>query len=166
MAWGLLPLLYAAADLNLSTIGVLVAVSPAVWGIGQLGTGALSDRVGRKRLIAGGQLTQALGLAVIAFGDRFGVWLTGSVLYGAGTAMAYPTLIASVSDVAHPVWRGAAVGIYRLWRDIGFAVGAVGAGILADLFSIPTAIAVVGVITAASGADVLARMRETLPGST
>lgn len=162
MAWGLLPLLYATARLDVSTIGILVAIAPAVWGVGQLGTGALSDRVGRKWLIAAGQLTEAAGLLVIAVGTTFGVWAAGSVLFGAGTAMAYPTLIAAVSDVAHPSWRGAAVGVYRLWRDIGFAVGALLAGALADLYNIKTAIIVIAFITAISGIDVTLRMRETL----
>jgi len=163
MAWGLLPLLYAGAGLKLSTIGALVAIAPAVWGIGQLGTGALSDRIGRKWLIAAGQLTEAAGLLLIAAGGSIGYWVTGSVLFGAGTAMAYPTLIAAVSDVAHPTWRGAAVGVYRLWRDVGFAVGAVLAGVLADIYSIETAIVIVAAITAASGLDVIVRLRETLP---
>jgi MFS family permease len=141
----------------------LIAIAPAVWGVGQLFTGALSDRIGRKWLIAGGQFTEAAGLLVIAFGDTFTVWALGSALFGAGTAMAYPTLIAAVGDVAHPAWRGAAVGVYRLWRDIGFAVGAVLAGTLADLYSLSTAIVVVALITAASGLDVTLRMRETHP---
>jgi MFS family permease len=163
MAWGLLPLLYATAGLDLSAIGVLIALAPAVWGVGQLATGALSDRIGRKRLIAAGQLTEAAGLVVIALGNEFSIWAIGSVMFGAGTAMAYPTLIAAVSDVAHPAWRGAAVGIYRLWRDIGFAVGALLTGVLMDLYTITTAIFVVAAITAASGIDVSIRMRETLP---
>jgi MFS family permease len=162
-AWGLLPLIYAGAGLDLSTIGALIAIAPAVWGIGQLATGALSDRIGRKWLIAVGQLNQAAGLLLIALGGSIEYWVAGSVLFGAGTAMAYPTLIAAVSDVAHPTWRGAAVGVYRLWRDVGFAVGAVLAGIVADLYSISTAIVVVAAITAASGLDVIVRMRETLP---
>jgi MFS family permease len=164
MAWGLFPPFFVAAGLDLGTVGVLVAIAPAVWGVGQLGTGILSDRIGRKWLIAGGQFTEAAGLAVIAFGDTFAVWAAGSAMFGAGTAMAYPTLIAAVGDVAHPTWRGAAVGVYRLWRDIGFAVGAVLAGSLADLYSLATAIAVVAVITALSGLDVVVRMRETRPG--
>lgn len=164
VAWGLFPLLYATAGLDLSAIGVLIALAPAVWGIGQLGTGALSDLIGRKWLIAAGQFTEAAGLVVIALGTRFSIWAIGSVMFGAGTAMAYPTLIASVSDVAHPSWRGAAVGIYRLWRDLGFAVGALLAGVMVDLYSISIAIIVVAVITAASGVDVAIRMRETLPG--
>jgi MFS family permease len=164
MAWGLFPVFFAlVGGLDLATVGLLVAIAPAVWGVGQLFTGALSDRVGRKWLIAGGQFTEAAGLLVIAFGDSFGVWAVGSAMFGAGTAMAYPTLIAAVGDVAHPAWRGAAVGVYRLWRDIGFAVGAVLAGTLADLYSLQVAIVMVAAITAASGLDVTLRMTETHP---
>jgi MFS family permease len=162
MAWGLFPLYFATAGLDLATIGLLAAIAPAVWGVGQLGTGVLSDRIGRKWLIAGGQVTQAVGLLAIAAGDTFAVWATGSALLGAGTAMAYPTLIATVGDVAHPAWRGAAVGVYRFWRDLGFAVGAVLAGALADLYSIAVAITVVAGITALSGVDVAVRLPETL----
>src|SRR6056297_458149 len=165
MAWGLFPVFFALAGLSVGTVGLLVAIAPAVWGVGQLFTGALSDCIGRKWLIAGGQLTEAAGLVVIAFGDSAAVWAVGSMLFGAGTAMAYPTLIAAIGDVAHPAWRGAAVGVYRLWRDLGFAVGAVLAGTLADLYSLTTAILVVAAITAASGADVALRMRETHPPS-
>ncbi len=164
MAWGLFPLYFTlTSDLAVGTVGLLIAIAPAVWGVGQLFTGALSDRVGRKWLIAGGQYTEAAGLLVIALGDSFAVWAVGSAMFGAGTAMAYPTLIAAVGDVAHPTWRGAAVGVYRLWRDIGFAVGAVLAGTLADLYTLSTAIVVVAAITAASGLDVTLRMRETHP---
>lgn len=161
MAWGLFPIYFSLEGLDLGTIGVLVAIAPAVWGFGQLFTGALSDRVGRKWLIAGGQLTQAVGLAVIALGSSFGVWATGSALLGAGTAMAYPTLIAAVGDIAHPKWRGTAVGVYRLWRDLGFAIGAVLAGVVADIFTVDTAIIVVALITAASALDVATTMQET-----
>ncbi|MEX2619552.1 MAG: MFS transporter [Egibacteraceae bacterium] len=163
MAWGLFPIFFAAGGADLATVGLLTAIAPAVWGVGQLGTGALSDRVGRKWLIAGGQLVEAGGLLVIALGDTAAVWAAGSAVFGAGTAMAYPTLLAAVGDVAHPRWRGAAVGVYRLWRDIGFAVGAILAGGLADAYTIPTAIVVVAAITAASGVDVAGRMRETHP---
>ncbi len=165
MAWGLFPIYFALAGLEVGTVGLLVAIAPAVWGVGQLFTGALSDRVGRKWLIAGGQVTEAAGLLVIALGDTFTVWAVGSAMFGAGTAMAYPTLIAAIGDVAHPSWRGAAVGVYRLWRDLGFAVGAVLAGTLADLYSLTTAIVVVAAITAASGLDVAIRMAETHPPS-
>ena len=162
MAWGLFPLFFAAAGLSVGRIGVVIAISPAVWGIGQLVTGALSDRVGRKWLIAGGQWTEAVGLLLIATGDSFWTWAAGSATFGAGTAMAYPTLLAAIGDIAHPVWRARAVGAYRLWRDLGFAVGAVLSGVLADAVDIGFAIVVVAAITAASGADVAIRMRETL----
>ncbi len=162
MAWGLFPIFFSlSGDLTVGSVGLLIAIAPAVWGAGQLYTGYLSDRIGRKGLIVGGQLTEAAGLLIIAFGDTFAVWAVGSVLFGAGTAMAYPTLIAAVGDIAHPAWRGAAVGVYRWWRDFGFAVGAVLAGVLADVYSITTAIVVIAAITAASGIDVAVRMTET-----
>ncbi|MDZ7679644.1 MAG: MFS transporter [Acidimicrobiales bacterium] len=162
MAWGLFPLFFAAGGVSVGKIGGLIAIAPAVWGVGQLFTGALSDKVGRKWLIAGGQFAEATGLTIIALGNGFGVWALGSAVFGAGTAMAYPTLIAAIGDVAHPTWRASAVGVYRLWRDLGFAVGAVLAGVLADVVSIEFAILIIAGITAASGLDVSARMRETL----
>jgi MFS family permease len=161
-AWGLFPLLFAAGGLSTGRVGLLTAIAPAVWGIGQLATGAWSDRVGRKRLITAGQWTEAAGLAVVALGDTFTVWALGSALFGAGTALAYPTLLAAVGDLAHPAWRGTAVGVYRFWRDMGFAVGAVVAGLVADAHGLAIAIAAVAAITAGSGADVAVRMRETL----
>jgi MFS family permease len=148
---------------SLTTSGSPAGVVRVHGPLGQLFTGALSDRIGRKWLIAGGQLTEAAGLVVIAMGDTASVWAAGSALFGAGTAMAYPTLIAAVGDVAHPRWRGGAVGVYRLWRDLGFAVGAVLAGVLADRYSLTTAIVVVAGITALSGLDVALRLRETRP---
>jgi MFS family permease len=161
MAWGLFPLLFATGGLPVSQVGLLTAVAPATWAGGQLLTGALSDRIGRKWLIAVGQWTQAAGLLIIGLGSTVSEWTAGSVVLGAGTAMAYPTLLAAVGDVARPAWRGTAVGVYRFWRDIGFAVGAILAGVLADAYGIPTAIVVVAAITAASGLDVAARMDET-----
>ena len=163
MAWGLLPLLYAAAGLSLGEIGVLAASYPAVWAVAQIGTGAWSDRVGRKPLIVAGMLLQAAAIALIAAGSTFEVWLGAAVALGFGTALVYPTLLAAVADVAEPVWRGSALGIYRLWRDLGFAAGAVIAGLIADAAGIPTAIWVVAALTAFSGLVVLARMRETRP---
>ncbi|WP_115931397.1 MFS transporter [Citricoccus nitrophenolicus] len=159
LAWGLFPVLFAAAGLSLGQIGILAAAYPAVWGAGQLATGALSDRWGRKGFIVAGMLTQALALALIAVGSGFGAWLVAMVLLGVGTAMAYPTLLAAIGDVAHPAWRARSVGIYRLWRDGGFAAGAVIAGLVADAFGIPTAVTVVAALTAASGALVAVRMR-------
>jgi MFS family permease len=163
LAWGLFPILFADAGLSISRIGILAAVYPAVWGLGQLVTGGLSDRIGRKPLIVGGMLTQAVALAWIAATTGFGPWAVGAIVLGAGTAMVYPTLLAAIGDVAHPRWRARSVGIYRLWRDGGFAVGAVLAGIVADLVSIEAAIWAVAALTAASGIVVIARMYETHP---
>jgi MFS family permease len=163
MAWGLLPLFYASQGLAVAEIGILAAAYPAVWGIGQIGTGALSDRIGRKGLIVGGMLLQAGAIGLIAAASTFAVWLLAAALLGLGTAMVYPTLLAAVADVATPAWRGAAVGVYRLWRDLGFAAGAVVAGVLADRAGMPFAIGAIAAITAASGMVVLVRMRETRP---
>ncbi len=162
MAWGLFPLLFAAAGLSLTDIGVLAAIYPAVWGLGQLVTGAASDRIGRKQLIVAGMGTQAIGLVVVALGARFAVFALGAALLGVGTAMVYPTLLAAIGDVAHPSWRASAVGVYRLWRDLGYAVGALLAGVIADAFGVPTATLTVAALTAASGLVVAVRMRETL----
>ncbi|HEX6106466.1 MAG TPA: MFS transporter [Gemmatimonadales bacterium] len=162
LAWGLFPLFFAAAGLNVATIGVLSFTYPAVWGLLQLGTGALSDRWGRKWLIAGGMLVQAAALAAIALTHGFWPWVGSSALLGAGTAMVYPTLLAAVGDVAHPRWRGSAVGVYRLWRDSGYAVGALLAGVLADLLGMGWAIGAVALLTLGSGLLVAARMPETL----
>ncbi|MDR6623590.1 MFS family permease [Sinomonas atrocyanea] len=159
LAWGLFPVLFASAGLSLGQIGLLAAVYPAVWGAGQLVTGAASDRYGRKWLIAAGMVVQAAALGMVAAGHGFGIWLAAAVLLGAGTAMVYPTLLAAIGDVAHPAWRARSVGIYRLWRDGGFAVGALLSGILADAYGLPTAVAAVAVLTALSGLVVAVRMR-------
>jgi MFS family permease len=165
LAWGLFPLFFAAAGLDLARIGILSFTYPAVWGLLQLWTGTLSDRWGRKRLIAAGMLLQAGALAGIAMVRGFWPWVGASALLGVGTAMVYPTLLAAVGDVAHPSWRGSAVGIYRLWRDSGYAVGALLAGALADLFGMAWSIGAVALLTAASGVVVAWRMPETLhPG--
>jgi len=165
LAWGLFPLLFAQHGLNVERIGLLAALYPAVWGLGQLATGALSDRWGRKRLIAGGMFLQAGAIGLIAATTSFGPWAVGAILLGAGTAMVYPTLLAVIGDVAHPAWRASSVGVYRLWRDSGFAVGAVLAGIIADAFSIGAAIWAVAVLTALSGVVVTVRMYETHPAA-
>jgi MFS family permease len=163
VAWGTFPLLFAQGGLAVSRIAILAALYPAVWGAGQLATGALSDRWGRKRLIAAGMWTQAAAIGLIAAVHGFWPWAAGAVLLGAGTAMVYPTLLAAVGDVAHPAWRASAVGVYRLWRDAGFAAGALLAGVIADAFGLAAAIWAVAVITAASGVVVAARMYETHP---
>ncbi len=162
LAWGVFPLFFAAAGLSVARIGILVALYPAVWGAGQLVTGALSDRWGRKWLIAVGMWVQAIAIGLIAATRGFAPWAGGAVLLGAGTAMVYPTLLAAIGDVAHPNWRARAVGVYRLWRDGGFAVGALVAGVSADALGVAGAIWVVAAITAVSGVVVAFRMYETL----
>ena len=164
LAWGLFPILFASAGLSVGRIGVLAALYPAVWGVGQLYTGGLSDRVGRKPLIVAGMLIQGAAIAWIGATHTFAAWAAGAILLGAGTAMVYPTLLAAIGDVAHPAWRARSIGVYRLWRDGGFAVGALLAGILADAISIPAAIYAVAALTAASGLVAAFRMYETHPG--
>jgi MFS family permease len=152
LAWGLAPLYLAANGASVTEVGIVAAVYPAVWGVGQLATGALSDRTGRKPLITIGMLVQAGALALlVAGGGEFGPALGAAVLLGLGTALVYPTLIAAVSDVAQPVDRAQLVGVYRFWRDFGFVVGALVAGIVADAFGAGAAIAVVSALTAGSG---------------
>jgi MFS family permease len=162
LAWGIFPIFFARGGLSVGRIGILAAVYPAVWGAGQLVTGALSDRLGRKWLIAAGMWTQAAAIGFIAAVHGFWPWALGALLLGAGTAMVYPTLLAAIGDVAHPTWRASAVGVYRLWRDGGFAIGALVAGVVADLLGLTAAIWVVAALTAVSGVVVALRMYETL----
>ncbi len=161
MAWGLFPLFYAGAGIDLGAIGTLAAIYPATWGVAQLATGAWSDRVGRKWLIAGGMWVQAIGIAVIVRSSRFAGFATGAALLGVGTAMVYPTLLAAIGDVAHPSWRASAVGVYRLWRDLGYAIGALLAGLVADALGLPAALWLVAALTFGSGLLVAVRMTET-----
>jgi MFS family permease len=162
MAWGLFPLIFAIANLRLDQIGALVAIYPATWGITQVATGALSDRFGRKWLIASGMWVQAVGIGLVIVSTSFGGFAAGGVLLGMGTAMVYPTLLAAIGDVAHPSWRASSVGVYRLWRDFGYVVGALLAGITADLVGISAAVWLVAAITLASGVVVALRM-DSLP---
>jgi len=162
LAWGILPLLFAAHGQSVEAIGVLAAIYPAVWCVGQLFTGAWSDRVGRKPFIVAGMVLQGAALALIAATTGFATWAAGAVLIGAGTALVYPTLIAAVGDVAHPTWRATAVGVYRLWRDSGYVVGALLGGVVADLFDLRAAVMVVAVLSVISGLVVATRMQETV----
>jgi MFS family permease len=166
MVWGLLPLFLAGFGLSVERIGLLAATYPGVWGVAQLFTGALSDRIGRKWLIAGGMWVQAAGIGLLVWGGTFPFWFGGVVLLGLGTAMVYPTLLAAISDVAHPIWRGSALGVYRLWRDGGYAVGALASGLLADALGMNVAIDAIGALTFLSGVVVATTMRETLPART
>jgi MFS family permease len=160
MAWGLFPLVYAGAGLDLARIGTLAAIYPATWALCQLATGALSDRIGRKLLIVAGMWVQAVGIGVVIVSTGYGGFALGNVFLGIGTAMVYPTLLAAITDVAHPTWRASAVGVYRLWRDLGYAVGALLAGFVADALGIASAVWCVVAITFAAGVVVLVRMRE------
>ena len=162
MAWGLFPILFAAAQMSLSQIGVLAAIYPATWGVAQLFTGAWSDRVGRKWLIAAGMWMQSVGIGVVALASGFSSFALGTALLGVGTAMVYPTLLAAIGDVAHPVWRASSVGVYRLWRDLGYAIGAVLAGVTADALGLAAAMWLVAALTFGSGVVVALRMTETL----
>ena len=162
MAWGLFPLFFAAAEMDLGQIGTLAAIYPATWGMAQLVTGALSDRVGRKWLIVWGMWVQAIGIAVVVLSMGFVGFATGAALLGVGTAMVYPTLLAAIGDVAHPSWRASSVGVYRLWRDLGYAIGALIAGVTADALGLPAAMWLIAGLTFASGVVVAVRMTETM----
>ena len=158
LAWAVLPLLFAAEGLSVGRIGVLAALYPGVWCVGQLFTGAWSDRTGRKPLIVAGMFVQGGALALMAAATGFGPWAVGAVLIGVGTALVYPTLIAAVGDAAHPSWRAGAVGVYRLWRDTGYVVGGLVAGVVADALDLRAAVWVVAALSVASGVVVAIRM--------
>ena len=161
VSWGLFTLYFASFQLSVNDIGFLKALHPAVWGILQLGTGALSDKVGRKGLIYMGMIVQAAGIWVMLFANSMLGWIIGMSLLGVGTAFVYPTLLAAITDVAHPKWRATSLGVYRFWRDLGFVFGAIGIGFLADLFGASLAINSVAWIALASGVFVFVFMRET-----
>ncbi|HEY8952476.1 MAG TPA: MFS transporter [Candidatus Dormibacteraeota bacterium] len=165
MAWALLPLFFTANGLGLREIGLLAGAYPAVWGAGQLGTGWISDHLGRKRLIVAGMLLQSLAIAGFVILPGFAWWVAESVLLGVGTALVYPTLLAVIGDAARVPDRATSVGIYRLWRDAGYAVGAIVAGTIADIAGFPAAIVTVAALTGISGLLVAVRMRETMPPS-
>ena len=161
VSWGLFTLYFASFNLNVNEIGFLKALHPAVWGILQLGTGTLSDKIGRKSLIYTGMIIQAAGIWIVIFANSMLGWIIGMSLLGAGTAFVYPTLLAAISDVAHPKWRATSLGVYRFWRDLGFVFGAIGIGFLADLFGASLAINFVAWIALASGVFVFVFMHET-----
>ena len=162
MSWGIYPLFFASFGLGVAAIGTIKAIYPAAWGILQLLTGHLSDLWGRKRLIAVGMVVQAGGIWLTVRVPVYSIWIVGALLQGIGTAMVYPTLLAAIGDIAHPENRATIMGVYRFWRDLGYAVGALLSGIIADLFGMRAAIEVVAVLTLLSGMQVAFRMRETL----
>jgi len=161
MSWGIFPLFFASFGLGVERIGILKALYPAIWGILQVATGPLSDRWGRKGLIVAGMWIQSVGLFLTALTNRFEWWLAGSLLLGLGTAMVYPSLIAAVSDASHPSWRARSLSVYRFWRDLGYAIGALSAGLIADYFGLSWAIASIAALTFLSGAVVAMAMRES-----
>ena len=160
MSWGIFPLFFASFGLGVERIGILKAVYPATWGILQVATGPLSDRWGRKGLIVAGMWIQSAGLFLTAATRQFEWWLVGSLLLGIGTAMVYPSLIAAVSDASHPTWRARSLSVYRFWRDLGYAIGALSAGIIADIFGMAWAIGTIATLTFLSGAAVALVMHE------
>jgi MFS family permease len=162
MAWGLFPLIFAAASIGLADAALLAALYPATWGVAQLATGALSDRLGRKGLIAGGMAVQSVGLACVAAGETALAFAAGAVLLGLGTAMVYPTLLAAIGDLVPPSSRASAIGVYRLWRDLGYVAGALVAGLAADALGLSAATWLVAALTLASGLEVALRLREPL----
>src|SRR6185503_8781595 len=163
MSWGIYPLFFAAHGLGVQQIGVVKAVYPGVWGMLQLVTGPLSDRVGRKSLIAWGMIVQAGGIWLTVLVPDYAAWLLGAALQGLGTAMVYPTLLAAITDHAHPTWRASSLGVYRFWRDLGYAIGALLSGLIADAMGLEAAIHVVAVLTLLSGAVVGWTMRQPAP---
>lgn len=162
MAWGLFPLYFTTAGLSVNQIGTIVAIYPAAWGIFQLFTGALSDKVGRKKLITYGMWMQAFALWLILIVSSFSLWILGAILLGLGTAMVYPTLQAAIGDVAAPNWRASSMGVYRFWRDSGYAFGALIAGIIADWLDVTWAIGLVALLPFLAGLYSSMRMNETL----
>ncbi|HVL87490.1 MAG TPA: MFS transporter [Candidatus Thermoplasmatota archaeon] len=162
VSWGVLPLFFAAGGLGPDAIGILAGAYTFVWGGSQIRVGAWTDTHGRKPFLVGGMILQAAALLLFASTQGFWPWLAASVLIGFGTTMVYPTLLAAVSDASHPSWRASAVGVYRLWRDLGYAAGAVFAGFVAAAAGLQTAIAATGVVTLASGLVALALFRETV----
>lgn len=162
MSWGIYPLFFSSLGLGVAAIGTIKAVYPAAWGAMQVLTGPLSDRWGRKWLIAGGMIVQAGAIWLTVAVPKYQAWMVAALLQGVGTAMVYPTLLAAISDVTHPEWRATTMGVYRFWRDLGYAIGALISGIIADLLGMRAAIQVVAVLTLLSGLHVAIRMRETL----
>ena len=161
LAWGVFPLLFMRSGLSLEQTSLLAALYPVTWGVCQLATGAMSDRWGRKRPIVAGMLIQAGALVSVAVADSYIAWAFALAALGVGTALVYPTLLAAIGDLAHPSWRGTAVGVYRLWRDLGYVLGALLAGALADAFGTSVAIIAIGLLTALSGIVVAIRFRDT-----
>jgi MFS family permease len=161
VSWGLFTLYFSSYGLGTADIGFLKALHPGIWGILQLATGFLSDKVGRKILIFPGMFIQSIGIWTILYSQEYFGWIVGMSFLGLGTALVYPTLLAAISDIAHPNWRATSLGVYRFWRDMGFVIGAIGIGFISDLFNMFIAIQIVAWIGIASGFVVILLMKET-----
>lgn len=162
LVWGLLPILLADLHFSMDRIGVITGIYPAVWGIGQLATGKMSDHLSKKKMLFWGMLLQGITLLLMAYATSFPQFVVLSFSLGAGTAIVYPTFLAAVADNAHPEQRAQSIGIFRLWRDLGYAIGALLTGVLADWFGIYSAVLVIGVLTFVSAWIIKVRMRERL----
>lgn len=159
MIWGLFPLLLATKGFSLSQIGIIVAIYPGVWGLGQLVSGKLSDRLSKKSMLFTGMLVQSLAILPMIFASSFFQFILLSIMLGIGTATVYPTFMAAIADYTHPVQRAKTIGVFRLWRDLGYAIGALLTGIIADLFNVNASIICIGLLTLISAAIIQIRMR-------
>lgn len=159
VAWGLFPLYFTSLGLSVSQTGLIVAVYPASWGICQLFTGFISDRFDRKKMIAYGMWLQALAMWFMLVADHIVLWIVGAMLLGLGTAIVYPTLQASIGDVTDVHWRASAMGVYRFWRDSGYAIGAMMAGIIADWLGFRSAIGLTAILPLLAGWQVYTKTK-------
>ena len=158
MVWGLFPLLLTSRGFDLQEIGIIVATYPAVWGIGQLFTGKLADQLCKRKLLFSGMLLQGIALLGMLWANSFGYFIVLSALLGLGTAIVYPTFLAAVSDYTHPDQRPESIGIFRLWRDLGYAIGAILTGLIADQFGLMAPVIAIGLLTIISSFIVKSRM--------
>lgn len=159
MVWGLLPILLAAKDFNLEQIGTIAALYPMVWGLGQLFTGKMADHLNKKKMLFWGMLLQGIALFLMTYATTFLHFAVLSVVLGIGTAVVYPTFLAAIADYTHPRQRAESIGVFRLWRDLGYAIGALLTGILSDALGINWAIGAIAFLTIMSSAIILGRMR-------
>lgn len=166
MVWGLLPILLSMKNFNLEQIGKIVALYPVVWGLGQLFTGKMADHFNKKNMLFGGMLLQGLALLLMVYASTFLHFVVLSLVLGIGTAIVYPTFLAAMADYTHPIQRAESIGVFRLWRDLGYAIGALLTGILADYLGIYWAVGAIGFLTLLSAIVILVRMQSGMPGST
>jgi len=160
MMWGLLPILLYSLSFSIAEIGILAAVYPTIWGLGQLFTGALGDKYSKKLLLVLGMLIQAIGIFMIAYSTSYQTIFIAAVLLGIGTALVYPVFLAAIADYTHPEQRAECIGVYRLWRDLGYAIGALSSGIIADIYGLQTAFIVIGFVTLIAGIQISVRMKD------